>query len=318
MMEYITDMLGVKVIRKEWKQKDNLPYFLINEYDFEEVLISDVPCLFIRPKERLAVVNTVKKHLNTIKKVCSMQIVFEFDKLTRQKRKSFIENKIPFVVKDRQIYLPFMGIVLQENCDSEVINSMYKNLLPSAQMILFAFIYNRCKPLYVSEVAKKFDITAMSALRAATQLVELGLVEVETDGRSKVLYSYDTPKNLFDKAKPYLINPVRKVLYINKEQVNDKMFLSGFSALSELSMLNPPQSVVYGTVESIKSFDKLESLIDTEKQCALEFWKYDTTLLSKNKCADILSLVICMENLDDDRTLIEIEELLEKVWECEI
>ena len=315
-MEYITDVLGVKVTRKEWKDNKKLPYFLTDEYMFELVQLNNCKCIFIKPKENLAVINTVKKHLIAIQKQCNLPIVFEFDKLTRQKRKSFIENKIPFVVTDKQLYLPFMGIVLQENFDSEATSKVkLENLLPSAQMILFAFIYGKCKPIYLSETAKQFDFTPMSVSRAANQLVELNLMRTKNEGRSKILYCEDSPKELFNKAKPYLINPIRKIVYIDKGQLDNSMFYSGLTALSNLGMLNPPQLEVYGTTSAIKDIKYSNDLIDIDKQYMLEFWKYDATLLSEKKHSDILSLAICFDNNDDERVQTEIEELLnEEVW----
>ncbi len=314
-MEYIEKVLNLKVIRKQWKEINKIPYFLTDEYEFEQVLLNSRECLFVKPKEKLAVINTVKKHLNAISRVCNMPVVFEFDKITRQKRKSFIENRIPFVVTDKQLYLPFMGVALQEEFDSETVTPMFKSLLPSAQMLLFAFIYGGCKPMYLSDAAKRFNITAMSISRAANQLIEFKLLSAETQGRSKILYSDIPAKDLFDKAKPYLVNPVRKVTYIDNGQISDTMFLAGLSAVAELSMLNSPQTVVYGTVESVKNFEKFASLEDIEKQCVLEFWKYDATLLSGNKCADVLSLAVYFDKTSDERTEKEIEKLLEKVWQ---
>lgn len=58
-----------------------------------------------------------------------------------------------------------------------------------------------------------------------------------------------------------------------------------------------------------------DTLIDTEKQCVLEFWKYDTTKLSNDKHTDILSLAVCFDKDADARIQMEIENLLnEKVW----
>ncbi len=315
-MEYITEVLGVKVIRKEWKDSNKLPYFLTDEYMFELVQLNNCTCVFIKPKKTLAVINTIRKHLIAIQKNCNLPVVFELDRLTRQKRKSFIENKIPFVVADKQLYLPFMGVVLQENFDSEPTSTLnLEKLLPSAQMLLFEFIYGKCKPMYLSETAKRFELAPMSVLRAAKQLAELNLVKMQSEGRLKILCCELTPQKLFEKAKPYLINPVRKTVYINKEQVDNFMFRSGLSALSMLGMLNPPYLEVYGSNAQIKDTAYSDTLIDTEKQCVLEFWKYDTTKLSNDKHTDILSLAVCFDKDADARIQMEIENLLnEKVW----
>lgn len=315
-MEYITDILGIKVSRKKWIDSKKLPYFLLDEYSFEVVTLDNTECLFVKPKQNTAIINTLKKHLAVIQKQCNMPIVLEPKTLTRQKRKSFIENKISFVIENKQIYLPFLGIALQENFDREI--SSVKNLeelLPSAQMILFYFIYQKCKPLYLSEIVKKSNLSAMSVTRAANQLTELNLLKVKTEGRLKILYSELSPKELFFRAKPYFTNPVRKTVYINKNQIETDMFPSGLSALSKMSMLNQPSVDVYGTILPIKDVDYLETLYDTDRQCKLEFWKYNPMTVSGENCADILSLAVCFDDSDDEREQTEIENLLnEKVW----
>lgn len=315
-MEYITEILGVKVKRKIWEESNKLPYFLLDEYMFEAVDLDECKCIFVKPKEELAVINRIKKHLIVIQKICNLPIVFELNTITRQKRKSFIENKVPFVVADKQLYLPFMGVALQENYDSEskAILKLEK-LLPSAQMILFAFIYGKCQPMYLSEIAKRFEFTPMSVSRAAKQLTKSGYIKVRSEGRYKILCSDLTPQDLYEKSKPYFINPIRKTVYINKEQIDKSMFKSGLSALSMLGMLNAPHLEVYGCIEQIKDTVFSDALIDTERQCALEFWKYDTTKLSGNSHADILSLAVCFDKDTDERTRLEIEDVLEKVWE---
>ncbi len=84
-MEYITEVLGIKVTRKECKNKNNIPYFLLDNYVFEIVLLNDIERLFIKPTQNLAVINTVKKHLVAIKKACDFPVVFELSKMTRRK-----------------------------------------------------------------------------------------------------------------------------------------------------------------------------------------------------------------------------------------
>ena len=315
-MEYITDTLGIKVLRKKWSESKKLPYFLLDEYSFEVVTLDKTECLFVKPRQNTAIINTLKKHLSAIQKQCNMPIVLELDTLTRQKRKSFIENKISFVVENKQIYLPFLGIALQESFNSEISSvANTEDLLPSAQMILFSFIYQKCKPMYLSEITKKSNLSAMSVTRAANQLIKFDLLKVKTEGRLKILYSDLSSKELFFKAKPYLTNPIRKTVYINKTQVKDDMFLAGLSALSKMSMLNPPNVDVYGTMIPIKNFEYSEILYDTDKQCKLEFWKYNPMTVWSEKCADILSLAVCFDDSDDERVQTEIEKILnEKVW----
>ena len=75
-MEYIADVLGITVSRKEWKDSNKLPYFLTDEYSFEAVTLDNMECLFVKPKNNLAIINTLKKHLLAIRKQCNMPVVF--------------------------------------------------------------------------------------------------------------------------------------------------------------------------------------------------------------------------------------------------
>lgn len=314
-MKFITETLGINVTRKVWEETRKLPYFLSDEYSFQVVTLDSSMCIFITPKEELPIINTLKKHLTAIQKFTSLPIVVELDNITRQKRKSLIENKIPFVVTDKQIYLPFLGIALQEKFDNSAPISHQEKLLPSAQMLLFAFLYGKCKPFYLSKIAKRFNISSMSVLRAANQLKALNFINITTDGRSKVINCEVSPRELFERAKPYLVSPVRKKVYINKTDIDCTMFKSGLSAVSSYGMLNDPQLETYGTIAQIKDTNYSDTLIDTDKQCELEFWKYDTTTLSNTNDADVLSLTVCLEENHDERVHIELENLLnEKVW----
>lgn len=313
-MEYITEMLGIEIVREKWNETNKLPYSLLDEYEFQSVKLDDCKCIFIKPKEEMAVINTIKKHLIAIRRKSNLPIVFELDRITRQKLKSLIENKIPFIITGKQIYLPFMGIALQEKFDCEWELS-FEKMLPSAQMILFDFIYGKCKPVYLSEAAKRLDITPMSASRAARQLKKFGLVNIQTEGRFNLLCCELSPQELFEKAQNYLVNPIRKTVYINKDMIEDSMFKSGLSALALYGMLNPPLMEVYGSTGQMQNIKYDETLTDTEKQCVLEFWKYDTEKLSKGNKADILSLAVSFAQDNDMRIQTDIENLLkEKVW----
>lgn len=315
-MEYITEILGIEVLRKKWNDNKKLPYFLIDEYSFETVILDNTECLFVKPKNDIAIINTLKKHLIAIKKMCNLPIVLELDKISRQKCKSFIENRISFVVNEKQIYLPFMGISLKECFDSEQYQeNNFDVLLPSAQMILFSIIYQKCKATYLIEYAKKYGLSAMSVTRAAKQLTGLGLLKIKQEGRMKILYSELSTKELYERSKPYFTNPIRKTAYIDKNQIASSMFFSGLTALSEISMINRPSLEVYGTIMPIKDVECSEVLFDSEKQCKIEFWKYNPTILSGNNYADVLSLSVCFKKEADERVQTEIGKLLkEKVW----
>ena len=118
------------------------------------------------------------------------------------------------------------------------------------------------------------------------------------------------------KAKPLLLNPVRRKVYAYKTDNNSEFFNSGESALSRKSILAPPRVDVYGTMKTQKCATMLQ-MIDSETQCELELWRYDPTKLSDDNCVDALSLAIALENIRDERVELSVEEMLSEIWKVE-
>jgi DNA-binding MarR family transcriptional regulator len=313
-MEYIEETLGLKCTRKQWDGQTKLPYYLLNEYHFEAVSIDGQKCIFLKPKGNLATRGTIKKHLKRLYEQSEGPVVFELAGITRQRKSSFIEAKIPFVVPGKQLYLPFVGAILSERNDAEGCSAYTEKLMPSAQMLLFAFLLGKNQPLYLSDAAKRFGITAMSISRAASQLVGSGLVEKKNQGVQKFIASATPAKALFELARPRFINPVRKEVFIGREEVKPDMFPAGLTALSEVSMLNPPPMPVFGTTENERSFESASAdLVDSETSAALQIWRYDPRLINHSDRVDALSLYMSLADDHDERVEQALEKLLREV-----
>ncbi|MCL2663846.1 MAG: MarR family transcriptional regulator [Oscillospiraceae bacterium] len=314
-MDYIEKTLGEHVTRQKWQGVTNIPYYLHYAYNFEQATIGTQKCLILSPKGELDTISAIKKNIRRIQKEWDYQILFEMEKLSRQRKETLIKEKIPFVVPGKQLYIPFMGVALQEKCDASKATDVEK-LSPSSQVLLFLFIYGNNEPLYHSEVQKRLGFKPMRVTRAAAQLVDVGLLKTYTDNIRKVLTSELTPKELFEKAKPYLLNPVRRKIYIDKSDVQTDYFLAGESALSIRTMLSYPQIDVYGTTKA-PSTKKIKQLVDNEAQCTLEVWRYNPTILSDENGADVLSLAISLGKIQDERVEMSIEEMLNNIWRDE-
>lgn len=316
-MEYITEILGLPVGRREWEQQECLPFFLIESYNFELVTIGKIVCLFLHPRKELDPVNTLKKHLRRIDELFRLPVVLEMPMLASRRRRALIDARIPFVIPGKQLYLPFLGIMLTERCDAEIPCAVPDQLQPSAQQLILAMILGGCKPMLLTPLSKRFGVTAMTVTRAANQLCSTGLIKkVRTGiGAQKMLITDYPPKELYHKIQPYLIQPVRKTVYISRDKVSPDLFCAGLSALSEMSMLNPPVIQTWGAAEfSFKKGAYTNSLLDSDKQCALQLWKYDPRMISQNGAVDVLSLALSLTADTDERIQQCLDKLLERIW----
>ena len=153
----------------------------------------------------------------------------------------------------------------------------------------------------------------MTITRAVRQLEETGLVTVTKNGVNKIIASNLTGRELFEKAKPYLINPIRRK--VGKSDLNTHMAKAGILALSEMTMINPSFPNTYAIESQYTSGLKtLNELFDAQNQVELELWKYNPLIFGSNGCVDPLSLSMTLSDETDERVELMIEELLNKLW----
>ena len=311
-MEYLNRVLGIKIIYLN-EVPASMPNFINARYRIQKVVLDGKNTLFVYPKEELESVSAVKKHLERIERAQGVPAVLILNHLTYRQKEYLLRDHIPFVVEGKQIYLPFMAVYLQERSDSE--RKETEVMLPSAQLLLLLYIYHGCGEMLTSEAAHKLDLTSTSVSRASRQLEGMGLIRTEKRGVQKVICSEKTPEELFSEAKGYMGNPVKRTIYVPKSLIKKELLMSGYSALSEYTMINPP-TVKSVAADHIIAWEKLSSgrLQNSDDQYAVEFWRYDPKKLSDNCCVDRLSLALELADDRDERVEAAVEEMLKQVW----
>ena len=117
-MEYLKRVLGIEVLYEN-KALEHLPNFISTRYDSQKVSLSGQKAVFLYPKTELEQVETLKKHLERVKKVADCPVVLVLEQITARQKEYLLREKIAFIVDGKQIYLPFMAAYLQECCDAE-------------------------------------------------------------------------------------------------------------------------------------------------------------------------------------------------------
>ena len=192
-MEYLKRVLGIEVLYEN-KALEHLPNFISTRYDSQKVSLSGQKAVFLYPKTELEQVETLKKHLERVKKVADCPVILVLDQITARQKEYLLREKIAFIVDGKQIYLPFMAAYLQERCDAE--KSDREEILPSAQMLLLYYIYEGAKELSTSQAAKDLDLTPTSISRASKQLEGMGFLRSRKNGVQKILLSENSAKEV--------------------------------------------------------------------------------------------------------------------------
>lgn len=307
----IDHIFGLSIRYEPWDNKSILPLYIVNSYQFYTAYIENIRCIVIKPIEELPTLPSLKKQIQKIRVIDDVPVVLYSKTISFYRRKSLLENHIPFMT-DKQVFLPFIGTLLVDEKEREKIKDKF---VYSTQLLFLAYMYNHEKKVYVSDLSKSLPFSAMTLSRAVKQLDMTDLFSVYKDGVNKVIESKYSYKELFERVQHYLLTPVRQVGYMDQSLVTDHMVLSGESALSEMSMLNPSRIRTYAVYE--KDFDNsqlIDELIDPDVQVKVEIWAYNPQLFTHTNISDTLSIVLSLKENKDER----IEEVLEDILEKEL
>ena len=302
-----TDVFGLTINYKSWDKKQALPLYVAGNYEIDEAIVSNNRFIVMSPIGDLPTLPAMKKHIEKIQKIDDVPVAFYLKNLSDFRRKGMLESNIPFMT-EKQVFLPFIGTLLME----EKNNALYKEkFMFSTQQLFLMYLYNRQNKLYVANVGKKLPYSAMTLSRAVKQLEASDLFLVYKDGVNKVIESKYDRRELFERAKPFLLDPVRKYGYIEKSRIDENMVLASESALAKNSMLNPSKLITYAIDEQKMDINQMENeLVDPNKQIRLELWGYDPKLFSDDNVADGLSVALSLREIVDERIEEAIDELV--------
>ena len=303
----IDHIFGLSIRYEPWDKKSILPLYIASNYQFYTAYIENIRCIVIIPIEELPTLPSLKKQIQKIRVIDDVPVALYSKTISFYRRKSLLENHISFMT-DKQVFLPFIGTLLVDEKETEKIKDKF---VYSTQLLFLAYMYNHEKKVYVSDLSKSLPFSAMTLSRAVKQLEMTDLFLVYKVGVNKVIESKYSYKELFERIQHYLLTPVRQVGFMNQSLVTDYMVLSGESALSEMSMLNPSRIKIYAVYE--KDFDKtqlIDELIDPDVQVKVEIWAYDPQLFTHTHIADTLSIILSLKVNKDERIEKIIEDIL--------
>ena len=167
----------------------------------------------------------------------------------------------------------------------------------------------------MSDASKKLGFSAMTVTRAVRQLEQTAFFTTEKEGVQKKLIGRFTARELYDKMQPYLTSPVRKTIYVDKSVSLSSMRIAGMSALSQMSMINPPNILCYAVSGKKGELTGTDILMDASAQVKIELWKYDPGILSLNDAVDPLSLAVSLKEEPNERIEEAVDILLNKILE---
>ena len=315
MKEFIEKSIGMEVDIKDIDYNGRLPMIYSSLYDFKIASIHNIEWLIAIPKEKINLAQLRKNH-RQIEKLLDMRCALYIKNTSTYSKSAMIADGIPFIVEDKDIYLPFLGILLN-SARERTIKPVQRISFLTQKMILTA-IYERWNEVTVTKAAEQLDITKMSASRCFDEIDFFDMPILGTKGKSRVINVPDDVKELWSSIEVYMRNPVINIFYIN-DNLNLPVF-GGMSALAEYSMISdnkyPTYVVAKKDIKDLALKDRLVDIKKDEPSCIIQEVGYVVSF-DKGDAIDPLSLLLSLSDGEkkDERIEISIREMLEEyVW----
>jgi len=315
---YLHDALGVSVKTTPWSGVGQLPPVLRERYRFAKAELLGLRALLVidaNPAEQSPA--TVRKHLDMLQSKQPAELIYVRARVTAYNRKRLIEQKVPFIVPGNQMYLPMLAIDLREHFRR--IREEAPTFSPSTQVVvLHAMLRDAGQVLIPSEMAPLLGYSAMTMTRAFDELETAKLAEVTVRGRERCLRFIGDRREIWEKAQPFLRNPVSKRLFIRRINGAEGATHAGLTALAHYSMLAPPAYTTYAlSREEWKTLRQQHKIIEVPVQdpdvSEIEVWWYSPARFAEHGMVDQLSLYLSLKADHDERTETALEEMMEKI-----
>lgn len=323
-VRYLNQVFGPEGLRLASSDKNaQLPYFLQDTYDVlpGELMGQPITLACVKGHQPMAA-HQVSQHANRLRELWHVPVIIALPQVAPGERKQLIAHGVAFVVPDRQLFAPQMGMILTERFGAEPRREQ-KLASPATQALLIWFLNHH--PVTVTwhpfEEAAALGYAGMTATRAIRELLQFKLFELEVRGRAKYLKLNGTRRDLWEKAKPHLRTPVLKTMWTCDRRILEVTGApwAGESALARMTMVNEPQQQVFAMTGETGLRARQAGIFFEPRKIAdgiaIQVWRYEPGMKVKDKTVDPLSLWLSLRDNRDDRIQMALDEIEEKfLW----
>ncbi|MGE3954328.1 MAG: winged helix-turn-helix domain-containing protein [Parachlamydiales bacterium] len=302
---YVYEVLDVQLKLSSWAGAQRLPFYLLNTYDFYEMVLLGVPCVVMAAKEGVALTPLqVKRHQEELGRNRDGMCIYVEKAMPAYNRKRLIQQHVPFIVPGNQLYLPGLGIDLRERFVQT--KPLREKVRPATQVVILYALLNGKRSLSLSDLAKALPYSRMTLTRAFDELETAGIGRIERQGRERLWRFRDGRRALWEQGKPLLRSPVKQRIYLKQATAAME---AGLTALSQRSALNGPSI----PIKAASSTEASSVPYKDEAVVELEIWRYPPEVLAVEGRIDPFSLYLSLEGSGDERVEMALEQMMEEI-----
>lgn len=285
-------------------------------YQFYDGEYRGIKLTFLKPKNGNPSPKVCAITANRVSDLMGCPIVFILESSPSYERQRLIDKDVFFVMGDKFVNLPML--VANERMRK---SRPAKRLTPTAQYtLLYHLQVESLEGMSARDMSSKLPYSYESITLGLTCLSDLELCQKVSDGgKSKIVRFSLKGKELWDKAKDFMIDPVEKRVYCDSLVTEQKFAQCNINALAHYTWLNPDHSQMFmmskKELQNLIANKALRNINEFDGNIMIEVWKYPVVSFigSDNEWIDKLSLAISLREDDDPRVEGEIERLINEL-----
>ena len=285
------------------------PAFLGWSYDFYRFTIRDHSCLLAMSKDDAQLTpSVIAKNIGFLRTLTGDTVIFGCNAMPAYERQRLMRMGVPFIVPRRQLFLPFLSVVLTEYGTKK--QRTFDHLGIAGQILLLRWLNGLDEGFSISEAMAASGYTKPSVIRAFDEMEFFGVARRQ--GKERRLCFIGKRAEQWEVQRGRLVNPCRRVVGLECLPQELVTVPSGMDALAMRSMINPGDQREFATFHTDYSRLRQQDIPVNDAPIRLELWNYHPIAMADGG-VDPFSLWLTLNENHDDRIQICLDEMMKEV-----
>ncbi len=228
-------------------------------------------------------------------------VIALFTELSPYFRRRLVAERIPFLLTDKQAFLPFVYL----NLTASKPIKQPSDFTPTTQAVFLALLFSEGEPRTQGDLSDQLCLSAMSVSRSIEQLLRHGLISVTTAGKTGRRKIIDVPdlSEFYRAGIRHFGNPVKRTLYATGD-LPTGLPRSGLDALATRTMLAPSGRPWFTAFHRRRS-EFIENPIDwfeandRDDSFRIDLLTYDPSVFSIDGLVDPVTMLLSVDEHDE-------------------
>jgi hypothetical protein len=301
-IQFLQDNIDAKAKISPLSMKKKLSPALNYHYAFWQLDLLGNSYLLANPRDDFTVAR-LSGNFAEIEVNCGLPVIFYIDTLSAYLKKRLLAEHIPFLLSDKQFYLPFLGMNISSK--DKPILPIRTVFSPATHTVFLYLLYADSDCMSQQDIQKTLGFSAITVSRAVAELKALNLLEIKVGGKTnrKQEVIIADRKEFYHQGLGFFGRVIKQTIYC-VGRVDNRLLLGGLSALSKRTMLNPPTHdsyVFYSRSRKLLSMRQVnkEEYLDTEEAVLVNLLSYDPSRLALDGIADPITMMFTLGERDE-------------------